>query len=99
MTDSVTDQIKARLVPELEALIRRLSERDEPLSVAFFSRLLIQLRAASEEADVIAFAIELSTCAFAGLDYSTQSAQEVDDFLASAESIAHAMTAGDDKRH
>ncbi len=92
MSDYVVTQISEQLAPELAALIDRLIARDEPLSAVFFSNLRSALDRANTEEDLIMFAMELSQCAFVGLDYGLASASEIDQFLALAEAISHTMS-------
>lgn len=93
MSDSVVPQITEQLSPLLAALIDHLIERDEPVSAVFFSNLRSALDRANSEEDLIMFSLELSQCAFVGLDYGGESAGEIDGFLAVAEAISHAMSA------
>lgn len=99
MTASVVAQIKDQLEPALGRLIAELSEREEPVSEVFFRNLEVLLRRAGSEEDLILFSMELSTCAFVGLDYGPRSALSIDEFLALAESISHAMSVGPDTTH
>ena len=96
---SVTDQIKAQLAPALQTLVAKLSEREEPVSELFFRNLASMLDRAQSEEDLILFSMELSTCAFVGLDYGMQSASDIDGFLALAEGISHTMSVGPDTPH
>ena len=96
---NLVEQIRQRLAPQLQTLVTTLTERGELSSAAFFGSLLQRLAVARSEEDLLEFTFELSSCAFVGLDYSPLSAQDVDAFLASAEQIAHAMTADDGDAH
>ncbi|MCR9277110.1 MAG: hypothetical protein NXH85_03975 [Pseudomonadaceae bacterium] len=93
MTDPLVPQITQQLAPPLRVLIDKLIERDEPLSAVFFSNLRTALDRASSEEDLLMFSLELSQCAFVGLDYGEESAAEIDRFLALAEAISHVMSA------
>lgn len=99
MSNSVVPQITKQLTPLLTTLIANLVARDEPLSAVFFSNLRYALDRADSEEDLIMFSLELSQCAFVGLDYGVESATEIDRFLALAESISHAMSAQPGNAH
>lgn len=99
MSDPVVPQITKQLAPVLSTLIASLVRRDEPLSAVFFSNLKHALDRANSEEDLIMFSLELSQCAFVGLDYGVESATEIDRFLALAESISHAMSAQPGNAH
>lgn len=99
MSLSIEQQIKAQLEPALKALVEEVSEREEPVTEVFFRNLLGLLERASSEEDLLLFSMELSTCAFVGLDYGFESAASIDGLLALAEGISHAMTADPGSSH
>jgi hypothetical protein len=71
---------------------------DLPLC-AFFTGIRIQAQAMQAEEDVLALFFELSATAFLGFEYSGDVAKAIDELLATAEQIAFAMTASDERPH
>ena len=96
---SPTAQIRGLLRPPLLALLQSLSNRGEDRAVTFFLELLEMLDGAESEEDLIGCMVQLSTCAFVGLDPQPESSMEIDQFLAIAEQISATMAVDSSGAH
>lgn len=86
-------QIRSQLEPLFKVVLDELAEGGDSLAFAFFAERMGELNTAEGEEDVINMFINLSQAAFLGFQYTEQSWAKVDDLLAQAESVSHAMTA------
>lgn len=96
---SVVSQIRGQIDPLFEAVIIALEAADNPLPLAFFTLLRIDLGNAEDESEVLNVFFELSSTAFQGFVFSAAEAERVDALLAACEGISHAMTAEDGRAH
>ena len=93
------ESVKSELRPRLEKLVATLNEQHEVLAASFFTNILVQLVAATEEEDLLAVFIELSGAAFQGFAYDEESWALADDILAYAQNVAEAFTADPSQPH
>jgi len=97
--ESLVSQIRSQIDPLFEEVISTLDAADNPLPLAFFTLLRIDLGNAADEGDVLNVFFELSSTAFQGFVFSTTEAERVDALIAACERISHAMTAEDGRAH
>ncbi len=89
MTDS--DLVRAagnQLEPLITAVIGELEAADNAYPMAFFTQILISLRATTDEEGLLQLFFTLSTTAFQGFVFSDAEAQRVDELLENCEQIA-----------
>ena len=92
-------EVKALLKPQLMTLLEYLQTQDETTGLVYFTGLLVQLEAAEEEADLLAFCIELSKAAFVGIQYDDVSWHLTDTILADAERVSMTFLANENQVH
>jgi hypothetical protein len=85
----VTDQI----VEPLKALCDLFVDEQAHNEFAFFANVLFMLREPGNEVAVLEAVIELSKCAFVGLEFSYEAQQQVDAILERAITLSYTMSA------
>ena len=78
----------AQLEPLITAVIDELEAADNAYPMAFFTQMLINLRATTNEEGLMQLFFALSTTAFQGFVLSAAEAQRVDELLENCEQIA-----------
>ncbi|MEM8769476.1 MAG: hypothetical protein AAGE43_18720 [Pseudomonadota bacterium] len=97
--EALLAETRGQIEPLLLAVLDDLDSGGNAYPMAFFTELLLQLRAAATEAELLQLFFDLSTTAFQGFVFSADEAETVDKLLAQCETIAFAMTAGDGQAH
>ena len=94
MTDcSFAAVVNTELTEPLKTLCQLLASEGSAEEFAFFANLLFMLGDPEDEAQVLAAVIELSNCAFVGLNFSSAAQSQINDILDRAISLAHTMSA------
>jgi len=88
-----------QLRPKLDALLTALDGDTDIQALTFFTTALLSLQQATDPADIGELFVQLSTTAFLGFEFSAHQAILVDDLLAEAEQIAHALSADNEQPH
>ncbi len=89
---AVVAAARSQLTPLLKAV---LDSCEDHRALTFFSLLAIQLHDAQEDGDLLDFFLQLSTTAFQGFLFTAEDDAVIDRLLATAEAIAHALSAGE----
>lgn len=84
----VTDQV----VDPIKVLCELFLEEQAHNEFAFFSNILFMLREPGNEVAVLEAVIELSKCAFVGLNFSAAAQQQIDGILEQAITLSHTMS-------
>jgi hypothetical protein len=87
----VTDEI----VTPIKVLCELFLEEQAHNEFAFFSNVLYMLREPGNEVAVLEAVIELSKCAFVGLNFSSDAQQQIDSILARAITLSFTMSAAE----
>lgn len=95
----LVENARRQLLPHLEAVLGSFDPQAEPGPAAFFTLLMMSLRQAQDDADLMGLFFELSATAFQGFEFSSPQAERVDALLAVAESIAFTLAAPSDDPH
>jgi hypothetical protein len=85
----VTDQI----IEPVKKLCDLFVEEQAHNEFAFFANVLYMLREPGNEVAVLEAVIELSKCAFVGLQFSYEAQQEIDTILEQAITLSYTMSA------
>ena len=88
-----------QLDPLLGALIDQLGDEGQATQQAFFSRIRGSIRSATDEVDLAAPFMELSTTAFVGFEFSPDAGVLIERILEKAEYIAQAFSDSDAQAH
>ena len=92
-------EARNQLDPLLGALIDQLGDEGQATQQAFFSRIRGSIRSATDEVDLAAPFMELSTTAFVGFEFSPSAAVLIDRILEKAENIADSFSNPDEASH
>ena len=87
--------VKTELTDPILDLCNLFAEEKAHDQFTFFSGVLNLLHDPNDEEMVLAATIELSKCAFLGLEYSWEAQVKIDAILERAINLAHTMSAGD----
>jgi hypothetical protein len=89
------DATRTQLEPLFRSVIDSLDEDGNAYPMVFFVERLLELRQAETEPALLDLFLQLSTAAFQGFVLSEAQARAIDDLLASCETIALTLSAGD----
>lgn len=87
-TSDFVNSASAHLEPLVTAVIDELEANENAYPMAFFTQIIISLRATKDEEGLMQLFFTLSTTAFQGFVLSATEAQRVDELLESCEQIA-----------
>jgi len=87
--------VTEEVVVPIKALCELFLEEQAHSEFAFFSNILFMLREPGNEIAVLEAIIELSKCAFVGLNFSAAAQQQIDTILERAITLSHTMSASD----
>lgn len=85
--------VTTQVVDPIKTLCELFLEEQAHNEFAFFSNILFMLREPGNEVAVLEAVIELSKCAFVGLNFSGAAQQHIDSILEQAITLSHTMSA------
>ncbi|MEM6707507.1 MAG: hypothetical protein AAF648_01855 [Pseudomonadota bacterium] len=97
--DPIVEAAQAQLKPLFEALLERFKDDGALYEMSFFAVQYDALNRATDDVSIAELFMQLSSVAFLGFQFTPQQAVMVDELLAKAEQMAHALSADDDQAH